>query len=45
MEDLKAVPKKEGYKISQEKKIISVWRYIHKNTLIKEIIVNPEEWE
>ena len=45
MEELKAVPKKEGYKISQEKKIISVWRYYNNNTLIKEIIVNPEEWE
>ena len=45
MEELKAVPKKEGYKISQEKKIISVWRYYNNNTLIKEIVVNPEEWE
>tara|TARA_B110001450_G_scaffold85905_1_gene81838 strand:+ start:1007 stop:1387 length:381 start_codon:yes stop_codon:yes gene_type:complete len=43
--ELKSVQGKKGYKISQKKKIISVWRYIHKNTLIKEIIINPEEWE
>ena len=45
MEDTRAIPNKGGYKISQEKKIISVWRYYNNNTLIKEIIVNPEEWE
>jgi bifunctional DNA-binding transcriptional regulator/antitoxin component of YhaV-PrlF toxin-antitoxin module len=45
MEELKAVPKKAGYKISQENKIVSVWRYYYNNTLIKEIIVYPQEWE
>ena len=45
MEELKAVPKKAGYKISQENKIVNVWRYYNNNTLIKEIIVYPQEWE
>ena len=45
IEDLKAMPDKKGYKISQEKKIINIWRYYHNDTLIKEIIVNPEDWE
>ena len=45
MQDTRAIPNKKGYKITQEKKIISVWRYFHNNTLIKEITVNPEEWE
>jgi hypothetical protein len=45
MEELKAVPKKAGYKTSQENKIVNVWRYYNNNTLIKEIIVYPQEWE
>jgi len=45
IEGLKAFPNKAGYKVSQEKGIILVWRYFYKKTLIKEIIVNPEEWD
>ena len=35
IQQLKSVPKKAGYKISQEKRIILVFRYFYKNTLIK----------
>lgn len=44
MGQLRAVPNDEGFKISKEKKIINVWRYYFKDNLIKEIIVNPDEW-
>ena len=44
IQQLKSVPKKAGYKISQEKRIILVFRYFYKNTLIKEIIINPEDF-
>ena len=44
MGELRAVPNDEGFKISKEKKIISVWRYYYQDNLIKEIIVNPDEW-
>ena len=39
-----SIPKKAGYKISQEKIIILVFKYFYKNTLIKEIIINPEDF-
>ena len=44
IQQLMSIPKKAGYKISQEKRIILVFRYFYKNTLIKEIIINPEDF-
>ena len=43
--DLEALPNKKGYEVSKEKKIINKWRYYFKDSLIKEIIINPEDWE
>ena len=44
IQQMKSVPKKAAYKTTQEKRIILVFRYFYKNTLIKEIIINPEDF-
>ena len=44
VDELRKVPNKAGYKVSQEMKIVNIWRYYHNKNLIKEIIIRPEEW-
>ena len=45
IQDLEAQPNKEGYEVTQKMKLIKKFRYYFKDSLIKEIIINPEDWE
>ena len=45
IQDLEAQPNKEGYEVTQKMKLITKFRYYFKDSLIKEIIINPEDWE